>query len=218
MSLKLKGLSLGLLAAIAMSAVVVMNASASVSGHFTNDAVGGHAIVNQTSSAGSSHQFKFQIGKTSPLVCNSFTATGTVSLATVTQVEGTTDFSGCRTEDGEANSLEIHENGCSGRGTSNASGAITSDLVCPIGKGIIVTHPNCTISIPAQNNISGFTATQITVEGKHAITLDANVQYTVHYEGGICVFLGTNQTMFITGSTVIRGKNTEGSYINITST
>ena len=218
MSLKFKAVVLTALAAMVVAGFSAINASATVSGHFTHDGAGGHAIVNQTSVAGSTHQFKFQIDNAAPLLCESFTAFGTVSSGTVQTVEGVTEFKGCHTEGEAPGTLAIHTNGCVGTGTSNTTGAITSDLVCPAGKSITVTHPNCTITAPAQNNISGFTATTTTVEGKHAITLDANVQYTVHYEAGICVFLGTKHTMFITGSTIIRGKDTVGNYINITST
>jgi hypothetical protein len=218
MSLKSKGFGLALLAAMAMSTVVAVNASATVSGHFINDAFGGHAIVNQKSSAESTHQFVFKIDNQSTIQCDEFSAFGTVTAATVQQVSGSTTFVGCRTEGEASGSLAIHTNGCTGTGFSNSTGAVTGGLDCPVGKSIVVTHPNCTINVPPQANVSGFTTTQITLEGKHAITLDANVQYTIHYEAGICVFLGTKHTMFITGSTVIRGTDTEGNYINITST
>jgi hypothetical protein len=218
MSLKFKALGLAALAAMAIAGFSAINASATVSGHFIHDAVGGHALVNQKSSAKSTHAFVFKIDNQSVIQCDEFSAFGTVTAATVQQVSGSTSFVGCRTEGEPSGSLTVHTNGCTGTGFSNSTGAVTGSLDCPAGKSLVVTHPNCTINVPPQANVTGFTATQITLEGKHAITLDANVQYTIHYEGGICVFLGTKHTMFITGSTVIRGTNTEGSYINITST
>lgn len=91
-------------------------------------------------------------------------------------------------------------------------------MVCPVGKNMLITHPNCTISVPPQTNVTGFTPTTTVANGKHAITLDVNIQYTVHYESGICVFLGTKHTAAITGSTIIQGKNTLDEPVNITST
>jgi len=134
----------------------------------------------------------------------------------VQQVEGTTSVSGCHTEGQEPGTMAIDTNGCLGRGSSNSGGALTGELVCPFGN-MVVTHPNCSISVPPQKT-NGFTPTAITTFGKHAITLDVNIEYTVHYESGICIFLGTKHTASILGSTIIWGQNTEGVPVNITST
>lgn len=217
MSLKLKGLGLALLAATAISAFGAMNASATVTGHFTHDGPEEHALVNQRSAEESVHQFHFTINNI-VLECKEFVATGTVTKATVTQVDGSTEFIGCHTEGQEPGSVVVQTNGCFGRGTSNSTGAITSDLVCPAGKTVTVAHPNCTMSVPPQSGMSGFTVFTTTVDGKHAITLGANVKYTLHYESGFCIFLGTTHTFSITGSTIIRGTSKTGNYINITST
>lgn len=217
MSLKLRGLGLAVLGTLAISAFGVVNASASVSGHFVHDAPDGHAMVNQTSTSGSTHQFVIKIDETAPIQCKQFSAFGTVTSPTVTQVQGTTTITGCRTEGSETDML-IHTNGCTGTGFSNSTGAVTGGLDCPAGKAMVVTHPNCTINVPPQANVTGFTPTTVTTSGKHAITLDVNIKYTVHYEGGICIFLGTSHTAFITGSTIIQGTDTNSQPINITST
>lgn len=215
MSLKLKAVGFAVLAAVSIGAFAVVNASATVNGHFVSSV--SHTIVDQRSSSESKHSFVMKIDGGNPIECNETRAFGTIASSTVQQVEGTTELNGCHTQGEPAGSLVIDTNGCKGQGTSNAGGNTTGHLICPAGKTVVVTHPSCTINIPSQT-VLGFTTTQTTVNGKHAITLDVNVNYTAHYESGICVFLGTVKTASIVGSTVIRGETTLGEIVSITST
>jgi hypothetical protein len=218
MSLKLRALGLAVLAVTSISAFVAVQASATVSGHFLSDASGGHTIVDQEASVESTHALVFRIGASPAIQCDKARALGTAAASTVQQVEGSTELSKCHTEEQEPGTVVVDSNGCTGRARSNSAGALTADLVCPAGKTMLFTHPNCTISLPPQNDIGGFTPTTIIENGKHAITIDVNVKYTTHYEGGICVFLGTTQQASVVGGTIIKGLNTQGEQVSITST
>lgn len=216
MSLKSSGIGLALLAAMAIAAIGAVNATAQVSGHFVSEAVGGHTMVSQVSSFPSNHGFIIKIDETSAFQCKEFSAFGTAVSGTLTEVEGTTQAKGCHTEGSEIETA-IHTNECKGKAWSNATGALTGAMVCPAGKSLEITHPNCTILAPPQTT-TGLTPTTIVKNNKHAITVDVNIQYTVHYEQGICIFLGTKHTATITGSTEVWGQDTTGAPVNITST
>jgi hypothetical protein len=197
---------------------MALNASATVSGHFLSDAADGHTIVDQEAVPESTHALVFRVEGTPAIQCDTERAFGTATTQTVQQVEGLTELRECYTEGQEPGTIVVHANECTGRARSNSTGSLTADLVCPAGKKLVFTHPNCTISVPPQNDIGGFTPTTILENGKHAITIDVNVKYTVHYEGGICIFLGTTKTGSVLGGTIIRGFNTKGEQVNITST
>jgi hypothetical protein len=218
MSLKFKALGLAALAATTIAGLTAMSASATVSGHFVSEAPDGHTIVNQVSSFPSNHGFTIRIDEAGePITCEQFSAFGTASSSTLTEVEGVTEAKGCRTG-GMGAEILVHPNGCKGKAWSNSSGAVTGGVVCPAGKNLEFTHPNCTIVAPPQSGITGLTPTTIVANNKHAITVDVNVKYTVHYEQGFCIFLGTKHTATIVGSTIIYGQNTFGERVGITST
>lgn len=215
MSLKLRGLGVAVLAATAMNAIAVMNATAETGGHFVSEV--SHTIVDQSATPGSGHSFAFTSDDSSVMECTFGRLTGTDVNATTTQPEGTTDIGECYTAGTETH-FAFHENGCKGRATVAPGGTGTGDLICPAGKVMEVTHPNCLITVGPQNNISGFTYTNIVNGGEDAITLDVNVQYTVQYHGGICIFLGTTHGVSMVGSTVIKGFHTNGERVGITAT
>jgi len=213
---KLKAAGVGLLAIVAAGAVAVMGASANTGGHFVSEV--SHTIVSQMSQPGAGHEIKVKIG-TTELFCDEASVIGTATSATVTEVQGVTTLKECHTTDTEPGTIIVHMNGCEARGTIAPGNVVqTNDLICPSGKVIEVTHPNCNITVPPQNNISGFTYTTIVENGKHVITLDVNLEYKVQYHSGLCIFLGTNQTAIASGGTIIRGKDTNGNPVGITAT
>lgn len=219
MSLKLKGLGLAVLASLAIGAVTVMTASATTGGHFVSDAVDGHTIVNQTSGEGIHNLSFVQHGLESAIVCDEMSVTGTATTATVTSGVGTPTFAKCHTE-GSETSIAIHMNGCQTQITVAAGeGATeqTNDIICPPEKQIIITHPNCTITIVPQT-VTGITYTRIVDNGKHAITAAVNSQVALQYHAGICIFTGTNHTGTFKGSTIIRAFDTAGEQVNVTAT
>lgn len=220
MSLKLKGLGLGMLAMLALGAVVVINASAKTGGHFVSDAVDGHTIVSQTSGAGI-HQLSFvQHGLEGAIVCDEMSVTGTAVGATVASEVGTPLFNKCHTA-GSETPLGVHMNGCQTRITiapgAEATTEQTNDIICPPEKTIVITHPNCTITIVPQT-VTGITYTTTLQNGKHAITADVNSQVSLQYHAGICIFTGTNHTGTFKGSTIIKAFDTNGEQVNITAT
>lgn len=218
MSLKLRGLGIALLAGLAVGSFV-LTASAKTGGHFVSDV--SHTIVNQSASSGGSHALEFSIhGMEGGFVCDEAVASGTASTATVTEAVGTLSLNLCRTTDGTQ--LAVDENGCQTRITvapgEPSTTEHTNDFICPVGKSFEITHPNCTITIPPQNNLGGFTYTRIVDNGKHAITVDVATQFEVQFHGGICIFLGTSKVGTIKGSTIVRALNTEGKQVSVTAT
>jgi hypothetical protein len=218
MSIKLKALGLGLIAAMAMGSFAVVNASATVSGHFTQDS-GGTATITGKESFGTAHRLKFASDGGTPIECDVAHYSGTVAAATVTTMEVVPAYSQCHTEKEAAGTVTVDVNKCSfvfHSGTGHA----TTGLKCPAGvAGILITHPNCTMRMPPQEKLSGVTYTQTTEATKHTITLDATVsKITAHYEGGICIFLGTTHSATMTGSATVEGLNAGGTRVNVTAT
>lgn len=221
MSTKLKALGLGLLAVMAAS-VFAVNASATVGGHFTNDAVNGHAIITGTEATGTVHSIRLlkeggAEGET--IICHNSSYTGTINAATVQSVTITPAVSNCTTTGGST-PYDIDENGCTFTLTSGKIGEThhTLDVLCPIGKATEITHPNCTMRMPSQT-VRGLTYTTTVEDNKHAFTINVTVKgFTAHYEAGVCVFLGTTQKFEMNGSITSKATNTEGIPVNITET
>jgi hypothetical protein len=224
MSLKLKVLGLGLLAVMATSAFAVTNAGATLGGHFTNDALNGHALITGTESTGSSHTLHFKregAPEEDSITCHNATYHGTVNAATVQSVTITPDWSKCTTNVSGSPTFEVHENGCTLTFTSGKIGQThhTVDVVCPPGKSIEITHELCTMRMPGGQTLRGITYTTTTESNKHALTMNVTVKgITSHYEAGICVFLGTTQKSEMNGSVTIKATNTAGEAVNITET
>lgn len=221
MSIKLKALGLGLLAAMAMSAVAVMNAGAETGGHFVSSASHTNLIGEES---GTNHRVKFASDGGTPIECTKATYTGTMSGSTATEVSIKPHYTECRTEDAPVNEhkVVVHMNGCEYNFTvgQNPEGHNTVHLVCPTGvSGATITHPNCTMRMPAQTPADGVAYTSDTSGPAHAITADVTATgITAHYEGGICVFLGTKHTATMTGSVTLRGEDTNGNPASITAT
>ena len=233
MSLKLKILGLGLLAVTAMGSVSAMNASAFVNGHFTNDATNnaGHALVVGTETVNTPHRLKFSIDGGTNLECTHAVYNGTVNSETVTSITVAPQYSQCRTETDEngKHPITVHPGDCTFVFHSNAAasvghppaGTATVTVVCPKSAGIVITHPNCTVRVPPQalSGVQYTTQTNATTE-KHEVTVLSNVaNITSHFEGGICIFLGTGgHSATMKGSATVKGTNTLGTQVNVTAT
>lgn len=217
MSLKFKALGLGLLAIMATSAFAVMNAGASTGGHFVSE-------IEKTTIVGTesgnhrlhftSHASEGEIG------CESASYHGSTSSATVTQLDITPTYANCYTTT-SGTKFSVHHNGCTYRFTVATGGTNgTADLNCSGTNAIVITHPNCEITVSPNNNqnLSGIHYTRVTENGKHAITLDVAVQFQTTYHGGICIFLGTTQVGTLKGSVTVRGENSKGEPVGITAT
>jgi len=221
MSMKLKALGLGLLAAMAMSAVAVMNAGAETGGHFTSDA--SHTVVSGKEDAKTGHTIKFASDGGTPIECTTAEYSGTISGTSATSISITPTYKECRTETepvGEHN-VNIDMNGCSYTFTvsNTPSGDNTVHFVCPKEvAGALITHPNCTMRMPPQTPSGGVAYKSVTVNNKSAITADVTAfGITAHYEAGICIFLGTKHTATMTGAVTLTGSS-GGSAVNIGAT
>jgi hypothetical protein len=220
MNLTLKALGLGLLVALAVSSFTVMNVSANSEGHFITGSV--HTEVKQTTNPNSPHQLEFFMhGLEGGIICDEATATGTASAETVTDGIGNISFPKCHTTGSETISA-VDVNDCQLQATvakgTTSSTEQTEHLICPPGQSIVITHPNCTVTVSPQTFEKGFTYTPITENGKHAITVDVNIQLQLQFHAGLCVFTGTNHTGTLKGATVVRGLNTLGEQVSITAT
>ncbi len=223
MSTKLKVLSLGLLSTLVMSAVVAISASANVSGHFTQ----GVSNSTITGREGGEHRIKFSVDGGTPIECDSAHYDGTPEPEITTQrLLVTPTYTQCHTEGGAPGSVVVDHRGCefefysnSGASTHSPTAHATTGLVCPEGiNGLLVTHPNCTMRMPPQT-LSDITYTTITLNGKHAITLNSTVGgITAHYEAGICIFLGTSHTGTMNGSATVEAFNGINNPVDITAT
>jgi hypothetical protein len=223
MSLKLKVLGMGVLTTLALSAIAVVNASAERTGHFTHDAVGNAKV---TGTENGTHIIKFHSDHGTPIECTTAEYHAEISNTT-DEIQVTPTWSNCHTENSTTN-IPVHVNGCKLKFTSNTKASVdppethaTAGLVCPEGvAGIVVTHPNCTMRMPPQTVNHAVTYSTINLNEKHAITLNvtANTSVTAHYEGGICVFLGTTHQGSMTGSATVHARNQAGEPVNLTAT
>jgi hypothetical protein len=208
-----------------------MNASATVTGHFTNDASNGHATIVGTENYGTTHMLEFQ--RTEPtgtptgaaIACTEATYHGTVAAASVNSITVTPTYKNCATTGGTWGEVVVTMNECdyTFRSNSNASthkptAHATVTVDCPVGKAIEIHHPNCTITVPGQTPKGGVTYTT-TVEGKHALTVNVTATHIAgEFHGGICIFLGTNKEFDMNGAVTVKGENTNKEQVNITAT
>jgi len=216
MSIKLKVLGLGLLAVMATSAFSVMNAGAVVGGHFIHKGAGGKAVITGHEAKGTSHQLKFYHLKTNshetdpealPIECETAKYEGTVTTETVTSIQMYPTYTKCNTEGGVPGSVTVTPNGCSYTFFSQGANKHgTAQVDCAAGKAIVINHPNCEITIPAQTTMTEGLTYTATVEGQNSITADVTVNtITGQYHGGICIFLGTTQKFEMKGSVTVKG-------------
>ncbi|HYP56604.1 MAG TPA: hypothetical protein VEQ41_09960 [Solirubrobacterales bacterium] len=217
MSMKLKVLGLGILAVMATSAFTVMNASAQdqPNSHFTSEAE--HVIIKGKDAFGSGHSLQFK-GSGDPISCTDATYHGTIveSDKTTQAIQVRPHYTQCATTSGTWGSVTVHvPTGC---GTNVYEFTSGNPGTIHVNCQITITHPNCTIRVPVQTR-NGATYTQVTEQGKHAITLHVNApEITTHYESGICVFLGTSHTSTMTGNATVWGENQAGGRVGITAT
>lgn len=213
MSLKLKVLGLGLLAVMATSAFAAAHVSAETGGHFTVDA---HGTIHGFETA-PNHVIHLVSASGSEIGCSTESYTGSISSLTTTSVKITPLWDNCTTTN-DGTVVTVTENGCYFEFTSGKTGQThhTAHFICPT-KSLEIIHPNCTIRVPGQT-ATGVTYDTITMDNKHAITLNSTAKVTAHYEAGICIFLGTTQTSEMRGSVTVQATDTQGKPTNLTST
>jgi len=224
MSLKLKVLGLSLLATIALSAVAVVKVAANGEGHLVSELT--HTDIEGFGIA--PHRVHFVLhGFSEEVGCDTTTyrATAISANKTVSELVVTPGYGKCyTTPNGEPGSVQIHVNGCTykftiAKGTTDNTEQ-TVHLQCPMGQAIVITHPNCTITVHPQTINTGITYTKIVNQftGKDELTVDANAQFTLTRHG-VCQFFGTNGTGTLKGSLAVVGYEPNTlKQVNITAT
>lgn len=216
MSFKLKALGVALLAAMSVSAVAVMNASAATQGHFESDI--DHTLI--VGFEGGTHNLHLtNHGLSGEVGCTEDNYHATTTSKTVTSITVTASYSGCTTT-GTQTSVPVDMNGCHYTFTVTSPVETTHSpvhVICPAGQAIKVTHPNCTVTVHPQTVESAvkYTTTKPVL---HEITLDVTAQFTTTRHG-LCQFIApTNGTGTLGGSATVKGFDTEEKQVNITAT
>ena len=221
MSNKLKALGLSLLASMAVSAVVVMNAVANGEGHFVSEEA--HTVIKGTEGPGENHRHHFidEDFPDSKIGCSTVSYLGTTDKVKVTEVVIAPAYSNCSTTGAE--NLTVSVNGCTYKFTAakntNDNTEQTVHLICPVGKKIEIKHPSCTISVHPQTINTGITYTHKTnANGKTEITLDTHATFSITRHG-LCQFVvPTNGFGELVGSATVQGFHKEGAQRSITAT
>jgi hypothetical protein len=221
MSIKLKALTLGLLALMAMGAFAAVNATAETGGHFTSEAEEGTAKGTENAT----HFTELTVPGLTGIRCTKTSYEGKMPKTgskTWTEITIVPSYSECETTGGKAGEVTIDMNGCAYLFTigKNSVKDNTADLECTgATKFVAVTHEGCEIRIPAQNGMLGVAYTTTVENGKHSLTVDLTVKgFTTNFEAGFCVLLGTSHTSEITGSVTVQGFNAAGAQVGITAT
>lgn len=149
---------------------------------------------------------------------------GAITAPTVTSVTLTLEGKVCGSEP------TIFMNGCNYtltvRGTDASTKLNPVHLKCPVGKKVeIVQHGSCTVTLGEQTFTEGATYTKITVNGKHALTVDMTLN-TIYEKHGSCEFMppfGTGPHsgaggISLTGSMTLIATGPDGNPANLTAT
>ncbi len=216
MSIKLKALGLGILAALAISGVAVMNASAEsqATGHFTSEVANPTLKVDDTVEP---HRLQLSIEGLTGIVCDksSYVVTWTDGGTTTKDITAEPNYETCHTT-GSAKAVAIKMNGCKYTFTQpnkeSAKTEHTVDLTCPANQKVVIEHEGCVIEVHPQNNLKGvgYTTLQEEVGGKkiHAITLTTNVKFVATIHNFPCnLILPTEKVSELSGSATVTGFN-----------
>jgi hypothetical protein len=229
MSLKIKALGLGLIAALALSAVAVLSASAETGGHFTSEQE--HVILVGSEGGAEDHTTQFNAPELSsePIQCTEVSYTGTIQSASKTVTEATIQptYKKCwlGAHSGEPNAT-VKMNECDYVFTVKKLQVESSDstvhVVCPEGKKIelVLSSLGCTLTIPAQTPAGGVVYKTKGTGQTHELTVEVTVTgITYEAHSGFCIFVATHHTDGkLTGSVTVKGTNTAGEQVGITAT
>jgi hypothetical protein len=206
MKVKLKALGFGLIVAMAMSAMAVVNATAETGGHFVSAAAGTTTIVGSELGSHVLHFISEGSAEGARMGCDEDSYTGTASGGTATEITITPNWNKCYTTGTPEAKFDIDERGCHllFKVGKAPTGHNTVDVSCPTGvAGILITHPNCGIVVPPQT-VNGVSYTNQGLP--HEVTLTSTVRgITAHYHSGFCIFLGTAHKWEINGSVTVKG-------------
>jgi hypothetical protein len=207
---------LALLAALVVSAMGALSASATKSGHFVSDKP--NTILHITEATGGAHTtYLTALGST--IRCHTVKYTAPNVDETEEDLTVTPSYAGCE-YNGETDKATVTMNGCHYTFTPRpAPNHGTVDFICPIGKKAEVHTPNGTFAFGEQTPKGGVVYTTAELEGTHALTVDITaegIKYTCH---GTCQIFGTSgEGAKLHGSVTVKGTNALGGGANITVT
>jgi len=220
MNRKSRALGCSLLVVVTVGASSAMSVSAKTGGHFVSEVSHTSLVLGVSPQSGDDIRISIDAGK-EEIECGVVEGHGTLAESTASSFELSTQNTACHTVGSEAG-WTLHTNECVAKlkvaSGDPATTEQTSELICPAGNAMSSTHPGCTFTVPPQGNLNGLTYTKVTVNGKHALTIDVNIQYSIQFHAGVCVFLGTNHTATFSGSTILKGLDTPGEPVAITAT
>lgn len=201
MNRKLRTLGLGLIAALALSAVVGISASAKTGGHFTSDAANTKLVGTENAT----HYTELHaVGQS--VICNSTSYAGTQAGTTATSITLVPTYHNCETT--EEDSATVTFKNCSYRFLIGeyAHEDNTTELVCPGSEKVEVHTPLCTFTFGSQKPAGGVAYTTTTISGKAAITADVTATSISYERHGLCAILGTNGSDGqLTGEVLVSG-------------
>jgi hypothetical protein len=218
---KLKALGLGSLVAVAVGTFASASPAANSEGHFV---VQGAVEAAPAGVENPVHflEWKFH-GLEGSIICDEAKYGGGVIVnGTKNDLTLTPFYSKCHTTGAEPGTVAFHFNQCTftltvAKGTTFET-LQTIDLVCPKGNSLVITHPNCTITVGPQTFKLGARYKTVEEFGVHSLTVEMFPEFTTTYHGGICVFLGTSHTATLVGSITLSAINGAGELVNFTAT
>jgi hypothetical protein len=221
MVLSPRALALALIgAAIAIGTIGAVSASGETGGHFTVES--DPASIRLTEQG--THFLEYSVQGLNPIVCESAEYAGPpFSGKTKTEIGiGGLNKEPCKTKGGGAyGETTIHYNECKivlliGKKATQDN---TTELECPSGGQLEITHPSCVIKVPAQKGFNGVAYNTVVEGGNHAITASFTVGGgTAHFENGFCVLLGTTHALAVTGSITMFAVDKNGAITGLTAT
>lgn len=223
MNLSLRTFALALVGVAAtVGAVGPVGASGETGGHFTVEAEPYTLKANENAT----HFLEYSIPGMTGVVCEPGDYTyGPNTGKTFDALRlGGSNNEPCKTTGGVYGETKFHYNGCElvikiGKKSTQDN---TTELVCPIGKELEITHQGCVIKVPTQVGFKGVAYNTVIENNKHAITAKFTVggesEMSANFEGGFCTLLGTKHPLAITGSLTIWALDDKGAPIGITAT
>jgi hypothetical protein len=217
--LKRAAVGLAAAAAITLAPLGMGTPSAEVSGHFTSGASKTRLHVKEQT--GTPHAVIFQAG--SELIsCHKVQYwPHHLSITTFQQVTVTPIYESCTVSlNGATTNASVKMNGCHYLFWARSTGHATVELICPAGSKVEVQGLFCTFRLGPQKPWGGVSYTNVTVEGKTAVTVDVTLEkITYEQHGPMC---GTTTTLVagrMLGSVLVQGTNTDtGQLVDVTAT
>jgi hypothetical protein len=238
MILNLKTLGAGLVAVIAISALVapglMADSSKHTGGHFTNDAPGGDASLEVKETTKPSHTVRFFLfGGKHNVKCTDATYSGGMNDATQTEIELFPGFKDCWLDEAHGKlgeeTVTFTMNGCSYKLTIRETEVDKKHsplhIACPTGKKIeMVAHGLCTITIPPQTQTNGLSYYTRKKTNWHEVTVNVTIPKLKYEKHGLCTFeapagTGPHETgIEYSGAFRIKAYKNATEQVNITAT